>query len=73
MTPHARLRAFGAAGLLTVAGVLCGAFVNGLTGQLLTIVLISFGLGGWCCSCSSRSVSARITSGRAIRTGSVSG
>jgi hypothetical protein len=32
--------------LLTIAGVLCGAFVNGLTGQLLAIVLISLGLGG---------------------------
>lgn len=46
MTPHARLRAFGAAGVFTVAGVLCGLFVSGLTGQLLAIVLISLGLGG---------------------------
>jgi hypothetical protein len=32
--------------LLIFAGVLCGAFVNGLAGQLLSIVLISLGLGG---------------------------
>jgi uncharacterized membrane protein len=43
---RARIRAFGSAGLLTVAGVLCAVFVSGLTGQLLAIVLISFGLGG---------------------------
>lgn len=43
---HARIRAFGSAGLLTVAGVFCGVFVSGLTGQLLSIVLISLGLGG---------------------------
>jgi hypothetical protein len=43
---HARIRAFGSAGLLTVAGVLCGVFVSGLPGQLLAIVLISLGLGG---------------------------
>jgi hypothetical protein len=46
MSRRARIRAYGLAGLLTAAGVLCGVFVNGLTGQLLTIVLISFGLGG---------------------------
>jgi hypothetical protein len=31
--------------LLVVAGGVNAAFVNGLTGQLLTIVLISLGLG----------------------------
>jgi uncharacterized membrane protein len=43
---RARIRAFGSAGFLTVAGVLCAVFVSGLIGQLLAIVLISFGLGG---------------------------
>jgi hypothetical protein len=41
-----RILAFGAAGLLVIAGVLCAGLVNGLTGQVLAIALISAGLGG---------------------------
>jgi hypothetical protein len=32
--------------VLVVAGAACAAFVDGLTGQLLTIVLLSLGLAG---------------------------
>jgi hypothetical protein len=46
VSTRARILAFGAAGVLVVAGALCAVFVNGLTGQLLTTVLISLGLGG---------------------------
>jgi hypothetical protein len=45
VSSRTRILAFGAAGLLVVAGGVSAAFVNGLTGQLLTIVLISLGLG----------------------------
>jgi membrane associated rhomboid family serine protease len=41
-----RILAFGAAGLLMIAGVLCAGLVGGLTGQVLAIALISAGLGG---------------------------
>jgi hypothetical protein len=41
-----RILAFGAAGLLVIAGVLCAGLVDGLTGQVLAIALISAGLGG---------------------------
>ena len=43
---RARILAFGAAGLVVIAGVLCAGLVGGLTGQVLAIVLISAGLGG---------------------------
>lgn len=46
VSTRARILAFGATGVLVVGGALCAVFVNGLTGQLLTIVLISLGLGG---------------------------
>ncbi len=46
VTPRVRIAAFGTAGLLVVAGAVCGALISGLTGQLLTFVLISLGLGG---------------------------
>lgn len=45
VTPRVRIAAFGTAGLLVAAGALCGALIPGLTGQLLTFVLISLGLG----------------------------
>jgi len=38
--------AFGSAALLTLIGVLCAIVIRGLTGQLLTMVLVSLGLGG---------------------------
>jgi uncharacterized membrane protein YfcA len=43
---RARILTFGSAGLLVTAGSLCGVLVGGLTGQLLTIALLSLGLGG---------------------------
>jgi hypothetical protein len=38
--------AFSSAGALVIAGAVCAALVGGLTGEILTIVLISIGLGG---------------------------
>ena len=46
MAARARILAFGAAGLLVIAGVLCAGLVGGLTGQVLAIALISAGFGG---------------------------
>ncbi len=46
MTRRARILAFGTAGVLVLAGLLCGALIPGLTGQILTLVLVSLGLGG---------------------------
>lgn len=46
MAPRTRLLAFGSAGLLVVAGALCAALVGGAAGEVLTIVLLSAGLGG---------------------------
>jgi hypothetical protein len=46
MPRRTRIIAFGSAGALTVAGVLCGVLIDGLAGQVLAIALISFGLGG---------------------------
>ena len=46
MSRRARILAFGSAAVMTVAGVLCAVIVPGLTGQVLTIVLVSLGLGG---------------------------
>jgi hypothetical protein len=44
--PRSRILAFGSCGVLTLAGILCGALINGLTGQVLAIGLILLGLGG---------------------------
>jgi hypothetical protein len=46
VSPRARILAFGSAAALVVAGGACAALVGGLTGEVLTIVLISAGLGG---------------------------
>jgi hypothetical protein len=46
MTTRGRIIAFGTAGALVLAGVICAIVVGGLIGQLLTFVLIAFGLGG---------------------------
>jgi hypothetical protein len=40
-----RVLAFGSAAALVVAGVICAALVDGLTGEVLAIALISLGLG----------------------------
>ena len=44
MTPRTRIVAFGSAALLVLAGGVCAAVVGGLTGEVLTIVLVSGGL-----------------------------
>jgi hypothetical protein len=46
MPRRTRIVAFGSAGALAVAGLLCGLLVSGLAGQVLAIALISLGLGG---------------------------
>ncbi len=46
VSPRSRLLAFGSAAALVVAGALCAAFVGGVTGDVLTVVLMSLGLGG---------------------------
>jgi hypothetical protein len=38
--------AFGSAAVLVLAGIGCAAFVGGVTGEVLTIVLMSLGLAG---------------------------
>jgi hypothetical protein len=43
---RSRILAFGSAAVLVIAGGACAALVRGLTGEVLTIVLISAGLGG---------------------------
>ena len=46
MSARARILAFGSAAALVVAGAACAALVGGVVGEILTIVLISAGLGG---------------------------
>jgi hypothetical protein len=46
VSARSRIGAFGSAAALVVAGVACAAFVGGVVGEVLTIVLISAGLGG---------------------------
>jgi hypothetical protein len=45
MAPRSRVLTFGSAAALVIAGVLCGVFVNGVTGQVLAMALITLGLG----------------------------
>jgi len=44
VSSRARKWAFGTAGGLVIAGACCAAFVSGVVGEVLTIVLISGGL-----------------------------
>ncbi len=46
MTPRTRLLAFGFALALVLAGGACAALVGGVTGQVLTIVLVAAGVAG---------------------------
>jgi hypothetical protein len=41
-----RILAFGSAAALVIAGAACAAFVSGVVGEVLTIVLMSGGLAG---------------------------
>jgi hypothetical protein len=43
---RARILSFGSAAVLVVAGVMCATLVGGLTGEVLTIALLTTGLGG---------------------------
>ena len=45
MAPRVRVIAFGSAAALVVAGAACAALISGVTGQVLAIALITFGLG----------------------------
>jgi hypothetical protein len=45
VAPRTRRLALGAAAALVLAGVACAVLVSGLTGEILTIVLIAAGLG----------------------------
>jgi len=44
VSQRARIVLFGFAGVLVIAGGACAALVGGLTGEVLTVVLISGGL-----------------------------
>jgi hypothetical protein len=46
VAPRSRILAFGTAAALVVAGGACAVFVGGVAGQVLTIGLVSAGLGG---------------------------
>ena len=46
MAPRLRILAFGSAFALAAVGGVCAVLVGGLTGELLTIILVSVGLGG---------------------------
>ncbi len=46
MDSRSRILAFGSCAALVLAGVACAVLVGGLTGEVLTIVLIAIGLGG---------------------------
>jgi hypothetical protein len=46
MTSRSRILTFGLAATLVLAGGVCAAVLNGVVGEVLTIVLISAGLGG---------------------------
>lgn len=46
MTSHLRLAMFGLAATLVFAGAVCAILVGGVTGEVLTIVLMSAGLTG---------------------------
>jgi hypothetical protein len=46
VAPRSRIFAFGSCAALVLAGGVCAAFVGGVTGEVLTIVLIAVGLGG---------------------------
>jgi len=43
---RSRILAYGACGVLVVAGAACAALIDGVAGQALAIALITVGLGG---------------------------
>lgn len=46
VSPRLRILTFGSAAALVIAGGVSAAFVGGVTGEFLTIVLMSVGLAG---------------------------
>lgn len=46
VAPRQRIAAFGSAAALVLAGVACAVLVGGVTGEVLTITLMSIGLAG---------------------------
>jgi len=46
VTSRSRVLAFGLAATLVLAGGVCAALLSGVVGEVLTIILISAGLGG---------------------------
>jgi hypothetical protein len=48
MSRRSRIIAYGSAGLLIVAGAVCGAAISGVTGEVLAFVLDGLGLIGLC-------------------------
>lgn len=46
VSPRLRILTFGSAAALVIAGGVSAAFVGGVTGEVLTIVLMSVGLAG---------------------------
>jgi hypothetical protein len=46
VSPRSRILAFGSAAALVVAGGVCAVAVGGVTGEVLTVALMSLGLGG---------------------------
>jgi hypothetical protein len=46
VAPRLRILAFGSAAALVIAGGACAALVEGVAGEVLTIVLMSAGLAG---------------------------
>jgi len=46
VAPRTRIVAFGSAAVLVLAGGACAALVGGVTGEVLTIVLMSAGFAG---------------------------
>jgi hypothetical protein len=46
VSPRSRTLAFGSAAAFVVAGGVCAVLVGGVTGEVLTVVLMSLGFGG---------------------------
>jgi hypothetical protein len=46
VSPRWRILTFGSAAALVIAGGFCAALVKGVTGEVLTIILLSVGLAG---------------------------
>ena len=71
VTARTRILAFGLTLALVLAGGTCAALVGGVTGQVLTIVLISAGVAGVVLLVFLESASAKIVNSRAMRSAAV--